>query len=223
VHSHLLDVAMLIELVTGALILTGFFVPAALCVVMPVSTCALYWSILDRQPSSMLFGLAAFALNGFLMLTCLGYYKGALQRTALTLGESGRSMIWDTLFVRPKGRTARGQFAAALIPLAFVVWCYAGSGPNIYAPWDLLVLVYPAVVLHARRLHDMGRSAWLLLVPTVLTIAAMGIWARRISLGTQLDSAVPLAALVVFIGFALWGCVGKGQTEANSFGPPVTA
>jgi uncharacterized membrane protein YhaH (DUF805 family)/uncharacterized membrane protein YphA (DoxX/SURF4 family) len=222
-HSHLLDVAMLIELVTGALILTGFFVPAALCVVMPVSTCALYWSILDRQPSSMLFGLAAFALNGFLMLTCLGYYKGALQRTALTLGESGRSMIWDTLFVRPKGRTARGQFAAALIPLAFVVWCYAGSGPNIYAPWDLLVLVYPAVVLHARRLHDMGRSAWLLLVPTVLTIAAMGIWARRISLGTQLDSAVPLAALVVFIGFALWGCVGKGQTEANSFGPPVTA
>jgi uncharacterized membrane protein YhaH (DUF805 family)/uncharacterized membrane protein YphA (DoxX/SURF4 family) len=223
VHSHLLDVAMLIELVTGALILTGFFVPAALCVVMPVSTCALYWSILDRQPSSMLFGLAAFALNGFLMLTCLGYYKGALQRTALTLGESGRSMIWDTLFVRPKGRTARGQFAAALIPLAFVVWCYAGSGPNIYAPWDLLVLVYPAVVLHARRLHDMGRSAWLLLVPTVLTIAAMGIWARRISLGTQLDSAVPLAALVVLIGFALWGCVGKGQTEANSFGPPVTA
>jgi uncharacterized membrane protein YhaH (DUF805 family)/uncharacterized membrane protein YphA (DoxX/SURF4 family) len=222
-HSHLLDVAMLIELVTGALILTGFFVPAALCVVMPVSTCALYWSILDRQPSSMLFGLAAFALNGFLMLTCLGYYKGALQRTALTLGESGRSMIWDTLFVRPKGRTARGQFAAALIPLAFVVWCYAGSGPNIYAPWDLLVLVYPAVVLHARRLHDMGRSAWLLLVPTVLTIAAMGIWARRISLGTQLDSAVPVAALVVFIGFALWGCVGKGQTEANSFGPPVTA
>jgi uncharacterized membrane protein YhaH (DUF805 family)/uncharacterized membrane protein YphA (DoxX/SURF4 family) len=222
-HSHLLDVAMLIELVTGALILTGFFVPAALCVVMPVSTCALYWSILDRQPSSMLFGLAAFALNGFLMLTCLGYYKGALQRTALTLGESGRSMIWDTLFVRPKGRTARGQFAAALIPLAFVVWCYAGSGPNIYAPWDLLVLVYPAVVLHARRLHDMGRSAWLLLVPTVLTIAAMGIWARRISLGTQLDSAVPLAALVVLIGFALWGCVGKGQTEANSFGPPVTA
>lgn len=223
VHSHLLDVAMLIELVTGALILTGFFVPAALCVVMPVSTCALYWSILDRQPSSMLFGLVAFALNGFLMLTYLGYYKGALQRTALTLGESGRSMIWDTLFVHPQGRTARGQFAAALIPLAFVVWCYAGSGPNIYAPWDLLVLVYPAVVLHARRLHDMGRSAWLLLVPTVLTIAAMGIWARRISLGTQFDSAVPVAALAVFIGFALWGCVGKGQTEANGFGPPVTA
>ena len=223
VHSHLLDVAMLIELVTGALILAGFFVPAALCVVMPISTCALYWSILDHQPLSLLFGLAAFALNGLLMLAYLEYYKGALQRTALTLGESGGSMTWDTLFVHPKGRTSRGQFTAALIPLAFVVWCYAGSGPNMYAPWDVLVLVYPAVVLHARRLHDIGRTGWLLLAPAVLTVAAMAIWAQRISLGTQLDLAVPLAALVVFVGFALWGCIGKGQTEANSFGPPVAA
>jgi len=223
VHSRLLDVAMAIQLVTGALILTGFFVPVALCVVMPISTCALYWSILDHQPLGLLFGLAAFALNGLLMLAYLEFYKGALQRTALTLGESGRSMIWDTLFVNPQGRTSRGQFTAALIPLAFVVWCYAYSGPNLYAPWDLLVLVYPAVVLHARRLHDTGRTGWLLLVPAVLTVTAMGIWAHRISLGAQLDFAVPLAALVVFVGFALWGCIGKGQAEANSFGPPVAA
>ncbi len=223
VHSHLLDVAMLIQLVTGALILTDFFVPVALCVLMPVSTCALYWSILDHQPLTLFFGLVAFALNGLLMLAYLDYYKGALRRTALTLGESGRSMIWDTLFVYPKGRTSRGQFTAALVPLAFVVWCYAGWGPNMYAPWDLLVLLYPAVVLHSRRMHDMGRSGWLLLVPAVLTVVAMAIWARRISLGSQLDSAVPLAALVVFVGFALWGCVGKGQTEVNSFGPPVAA
>src|SRR6185312_14333759 len=222
-HSHLLDGAMLIELVTGALILAGFFVPAALCVVMPVSTCALYWSILDHQPLSLLFGLAGFALNGLLMLAYLGYYRGALQRTALTLGESGRSMVWNTLFVDPNGRTSRGQFTAALIPLAFVVWSYAKSGPNMYAPWDLLVLVYPAVVLHARRLHDMGRTGWLLLAPAVLTVVAMGFWAHRISLGSQLDSAVPLAALVVFVGFALWGCLGRGQAEANSFGPPVAA
>ena len=223
VHSHLLDVSMLIQLVTGALILTGLFVPVALCVLMPVSTCALYWSILDHQPLTLSLGLVAFALNGLLMLAYLDYYKGALQRTALTLGESGRSMIWDTLYVHPTGRTSRGQFTAALIPLAFVVWCYAGSGPNMYAPWDLLVLVYPAVVLHARRMHDMGRSGWLLLVPAVLTVVAMAIWARRISLGSQLDFAVPLAALVVFVGFALWGCIKKGQTEVNSFGPPVAA
>jgi uncharacterized membrane protein YhaH (DUF805 family) len=223
VHTHLMDVAMLIELITGALILADFIVPAALCVVMPVSTCALYWSILDHQPLTLLLALAAFALNGLLMLAHLEYYKGALQRVALTLGESGRSGIWDTLFVDSNGRTSRGQFAAALIPLAFVVWFYAHTGPNAYAPWNLLVLLFPAVVLHARRLHDMGHSGWLLLAPALLTVAAMAIWARLINLDAQLDFAVPLAAVIVFAGFAVWGCLANGQTEANSFGPSVAA
>jgi hypothetical protein len=89
VHSRLFDVAMAIELVTGALILTGFFVPVALCVVMPVSTCALYWSvILEHQPVGAVLALAAFALNGLLMVVYIDYYRGALQRRALTLGEA---------------------------------------------------------------------------------------------------------------------------------------
>ena len=88
VHSRLFDVAMAIELVTGALILTGFFVPVALCVVMPIATCAVYWSvILEHQPVGAVLALAAFALNGLLMLAYIDYYKGALQRRALTLGE----------------------------------------------------------------------------------------------------------------------------------------
>ena len=89
VNSRLLDVAMAIELVTGALILTGFLVPAALCVLMPVSTCALYWAaILDNQSVNTLLALAAFALNGLLMLAYLPYYHGSLQRRALSLGEA---------------------------------------------------------------------------------------------------------------------------------------
>jgi uncharacterized membrane protein YphA (DoxX/SURF4 family) len=88
-HDGLLDVAMIIQLVTGALILTGFFIPVALCVVMPISTCAVYWAvILDQQPSGAVVALAAFALNGLLMLAYLDYYKGVLQRSALTLGEA---------------------------------------------------------------------------------------------------------------------------------------
>ena len=224
VDSHLLDVCMLIELVSGALILLGYFVPAALCVVMAVSTCALFWAILDHQPLSLALGAVAFALNGFLMLAYLHYFKGALQRAPLTLGESDHRASWNTLYVHASGRTSRGHFLAGLIPLALAVLWYAYKGPAIdYASWGVLVLLYPAVVLHVRRLHDMGRTGWLMLVPAVLTVLAMGIWANRISLGTQLDVAVPLAALVVFIGFALWGCVGRGKAEANSFGPPVVA
>ena len=51
VNSHLLDVVMGIQLVTGALILIGVFVPAALCVVMPISVCAAFWALLDHRPS----------------------------------------------------------------------------------------------------------------------------------------------------------------------------
>jgi uncharacterized membrane protein YphA (DoxX/SURF4 family) len=89
VHSGLLDVAMVVELTTGMLILLGRFTPVALCVLMPVSTCALYWSaVLDQQPLGALLGLLAFALNGVLMLGYLDYYRGALQRSASTLGET---------------------------------------------------------------------------------------------------------------------------------------
>jgi uncharacterized membrane protein YhaH (DUF805 family)/uncharacterized membrane protein YphA (DoxX/SURF4 family) len=224
VNSHLLDVCMLIELVAGALLLLGVFVPAALCTVMAVSTCALFWAILDHQPLSLGLGLLAFALNGLLMLAYLPYYKGALQRAPLTLGEADRRTSWNALFVQPGGRTSRGTFLAALIPLALGVLWYASKGPKVdVAPWGVLVLLYPAAVLQVRRLHDMGRTGWLVLVPAVLTVAAMLIWANRISFGTQVDDVVPLAALAVFVGFALWGCIARGQAEANTFGPPVTA
>jgi uncharacterized membrane protein YhaH (DUF805 family) len=92
-----------------------------------------------------------------------------------------------------------------------------------YVAWGILTLLYPAVVLHVRRLHDMGHTGWLMLVPTLLTVVAMGIWANRIDLGAQLNSAVPLTAGLVFAGFALWGCIAKGRAEANRFGAPVAA
>ena len=223
VHSGLLTVAMLIQLVGGALLLAGVFTPAALCVLLPTSACALYWALLEHRPLPLLLALLAFALNGLLMLAYLGHYQGALQRSPLTLGESGQAMTWDTLFVNWKGRTSREHFIAAAIPLAIVVWWYAQASPTVYPQWSLLVLLFPTVVLLGRRLHDMGHSAWVLLVPSILTIAAMAIWDHRIDLGAQVNFALPLAALVVWVGFTLWGCIARGGAQANAFGPQATA
>jgi uncharacterized membrane protein YhaH (DUF805 family)/uncharacterized membrane protein YphA (DoxX/SURF4 family) len=225
VDSRLLNVAMVIQLVTGALILTGLFVPVALCVVMPISTCALFWSvILDHQPLGTVLALAAFALNGLLMLGYLQYYRGALQPHALTFGESsGGRRSFDFRYVNPNGRTARGPFAGALIVLWAVAAFYWFRVTGLTAHWCMLMLVFPGIVLHARRLHDMGYRAWVLLIPGVLTLAAFANWLRLVSFGPPFNTAVPLAALVACAAFALWGCIGSGQAEANRFGTPAPA
>lgn len=223
-HSGLLGVAMAIQLVTGALILTGLLVPVALCVVMPVSTCALYWAVvLDHQPLGALLALAAFALNGLLMLAFIDYYQGALQRHALTFGEAGNRGSFDFLFVNPNGRTARGPFTAALIALLIVAAFYAFVVTGLTAHWCMLMLVYPGIVLHGRRLHDMGHSAWLVLIPAILVLAAFAGWLRLVQFGSPLNTALPVAALAVSLGFALWGCLGSGQVETNRFGTPLAA
>jgi uncharacterized membrane protein YhaH (DUF805 family) len=223
VHSRLMNVAMTLQLVTGALILAGFFVPVALCVVMPISTCALYWAVvLDHQPLDSLAAIAAFALNGVLMLAHVDYYKGVLQRRALALFESsGAGRNFDSLFVNPRGRTSRGQFVGGLVVVIAVLAFYAYSVTGLTAHWCMLMVVFSAVMLHARRLHDMGRSAWPLLVPAVLSLGAFAVWLRLASFGAQADAALPGAALFVSAGFALWGSLGKGQAETNRFGAPV--
>jgi uncharacterized membrane protein YhaH (DUF805 family) len=132
-------------------------------------------------------------------------------------------MTFESLFVYPKGRTSRSQFIAALVTLLAVVAFYAFLVTGRTAQWSMLVLVFPGVILHARRLHDMGHTAWLLILPAILMVAAFAIWLGVVSLGTRFDTALPLIALAVSAGFALWGCIGSGQAEANSFGAPVSA
>jgi uncharacterized membrane protein YhaH (DUF805 family) len=224
-HSKMLDVAMAIELVTGALVLTGLLVPLALCVVMPVSTCALFWSlILEHQPLGVVLGLAAFALNGLLMLAYLEYYKGVLHPHAVTAGESAEGRLsFDVRFVNGAGRSSQGEFAAALVIILAVAAFYAFLVPSLTSAWCLPVLLFPGAVVSARRLHDMSRSGWLLVLPGVLLVAAFATWIHRIDLGAPLNTAVQVAALAVSAAFALWGCIGRGKPEANRFGAPVTA
>jgi uncharacterized membrane protein YhaH (DUF805 family) len=132
-------------------------------------------------------------------------------------------MNFESLFVNPKGRTSRASFVPALIVMLAVVAFYALLVGGRTGQFCLLVLVIPGVVLHARRLHDMGYTAWLLVAPAALMITAFAIWLKYASFGARLDSVVPMIALVVAAAFALWGCLGKGQSEANRHGAPLSA
>lgn len=221
IHSRLLDVVMVVQLVTGALILAGVFVPLALCVLMPVSVCEVFWSvILEHRPLGAVLAVAAFALNGLLMLGYLDYYRGALQSRALTFGEEGQGAPnYETLFAYPGGRTSRGGFIQGLVPLLAVAALYYFLVRNRNGDWVLVTLLFPAMVLHARRLHDLGLTASLLLIPGAIDAAA--IWLHMSGRNPELQPAITLAAIVVSAAFIVWGLLGKGQARANRFGEQV--
>jgi len=124
-------------------------------------------------------------------------------------------MNFESLFVNPYGRTSRSQFVPALITLVAVFAFYTFLVGGRTATWCMLVLVFPAVVLHARRLRDMGQNAWLLIAPAGLMLVAFAIWLGLVSLGASFNSVVPLAALVLAAGFALWGCIGPERRPAR--------
>jgi uncharacterized membrane protein YhaH (DUF805 family) len=125
-------------------------------------------------------------------------------------------MDFDTLFVNASGRTARGPFIGALVTLlaAFAFYYFLVPGRN--SQWVQLVFLFPAVVLLARRLHDMGRAAWPLVVPAVLILATA--WLYLFVPASEDKGIVKVAAVVVSAAFIVWGLVGKSQAEANRFG-----
>lgn len=223
-HSRLLDVAMAMELVAGVLVLSGVIIPVALCVVTPVNVCAVYWAlILEHQPLMALLSIVALALNAGLMLAYIDYYKGMLQRHALSLGETGGGMTWNETFAWSTGRTSRADYLKALVPLILAAAFYtllAKTGRN--GEWVLATLLYPGFVLVAGRLHDMGQTGWLLLAPGLLDAAAL--WLHFFSdPKAAITVDVGMAAYVVSIAFLVWGLALKGQEAANRFGEPAVA
>ena len=131
-------------------------------------------------------------------------------------------MNFEDTFANPKGRISRNAFIPALVIVLAAAAFYhflAKAGRN--GEWVLLTLMLPALVLHARRLHDMGQTAWLLILPAALIIAAA--WMHLAGQDGKVQTDLALAALVVSAGFVVWGVVGKGQAEANKFGEAAAA
>jgi uncharacterized membrane protein YphA (DoxX/SURF4 family) len=160
VDSRLIDVVAGLQLVTGALILAGRFVPLALCVAMPLSVCAAFWAVvLDRTPGGVAVALVSLALNAGLMLAWIDAYTPMLGRRALAAGEQpGEGRNYDRLYAIPVGRIAPAQFGGALAVLLVVAAFYhfvVTGGTAFYA---LLTLAYPAIVLVARLLQGMRRG-----------------------------------------------------------------
>ena len=115
-------------------------------------------------------------------------------------------MNYDTLFVNPNGTTSRRHYIPAMITVVAVIAFYAWIVPSLLAIWVVFTLLYPAHVLLARRIRDMGFPVWLVLVPLALMLATFANQLGYVGLANSTAGALQWIAYSVFAGFLLMGC-----------------
>ena len=147
-------------------------------------------------------------------------------------------MDWKTLFFSPEGRIGRSSFWIGWLVLL---------GVNVVLGWVplvgwalCLVTIYCNVCITAKRLHDMGKSGFLqvipmIAVPTLIIGAIVAVAGPAIMAGiadaddAQITAAVMagvggmflffLAACVIWLGFLLWVGLSNSEPGENRFGP----
>ncbi|QYF86028.1 DUF805 domain-containing protein [Brevundimonas sp. PAMC22021] len=163
------------------------------------------------------------------------------QPAYATAGSAGlpdvSAVDWKTLMLSFEGRIRRSHFWMAWLILL---------GANVVAGWLPLIgvlislaLIWPNVAITVKRLHDMGRTGWLALVPFVVAVAMFIVGIIFFGLGAMMgggsdgDFENPVAAFAMFgpalgafavaalIGFAflLWIGLTDSQPGENRFGP----
>lgn len=124
---------------------------------------------------------------------------------------------WRTLFWSASGRVSRGPWWVAVGVLASASALYeglAGAPLRLATFWFVYpALIYSAVCVNAKRLHDRGRSGWW---AAMVLLAFAAVWPQ----------ARPVAA-VVAMPILLWTLVElgvmAGEQGANRFGPSPAA
>lgn len=138
---------------------------------------------------------------------------------------------WRSLYLSAQGRIGRREFwigAAGLIAVGLAV----GIIPVVGALASLAML-YPWTCLTAKRLHDFGRSGWLVLIAAVpaAVSGALGVFmalaaSNLATLGVAMASAglaltVSTLALLASLAFLLWVGLKPGERSANAYGAAV--
>ena len=131
-------------------------------------------------------------------------------------------MTFESLYADATGRTGRNAYIGALITLlaAYAFYYFlVHAGRN--GEWVRVVFLFPAFVLLARRLHDMGRSAWLLAAPGAPILAF--VYLHLFSPGTAYEAPLGWIGLLLGAAVAIWGLVGKSDDGVNRYGAAVAA
>lgn len=143
---------------------------------------------------------------------------------------------WKTLLFSFEGRIRRSHFWIGWLIL-LGVGVVAGWIPFLGALISLL-LIWPNLAITVKRLHDMGQTGWLVVVPWVVSIVGMFVGFGMIGMSAVMNAAAlenedPAAILaligpafgllalilLVSLGFLLWIGLTDSQKGDNRFGP----
>ncbi|MDZ4112936.1 MAG: DUF805 domain-containing protein [Brevundimonas sp.] len=138
-------------------------------------------------------------------------------------------MNWFPLFLSLDGRIGRKDFwvgAVALIGVGILANLLPIVGPLVS-----LVLIAPWTCLLVKRLHDFGRSGWLVLIALVPAAgsAVLGVFTALAAsnvatmgaafAGAGLTLVASSVALIVSLGFLIWVGAKPGDLQPNAYGP----
>lgn len=147
-----------------------------------------------------------------------------------------QSFDWQSLLFKFEGRTRRSHFWIGWLIL-LGVGVVAGWIPILGGLLSLL-LIWPNTAIAVKRLHDMGQTGWLVLIPWVVSIGGIIMGISMIGLSaimnaSALDQGDPVAIMalvgpalglfgllfLVNFGFLLWIGLSDSQRGDNRFGP----
>ena len=113
-----------------------------------------------------------------------------------------------------KGRAARTEFWRYILVYLVLSILLDILGIGLLSTVVGLALLAPTLAIAVRRLHDVDRSGWLVLVPIVPTFLTMSLF----NLSSLLGLVFALAT-VVCAAYLIYLCVLPGMAGPNQFGP----
>jgi uncharacterized membrane protein YhaH (DUF805 family) len=136
-------------------------------------------------------------------------------------------MDWKFLLFSPNGRIGRKSF---WIGFAIATGASFVSEVIPVIGWLLGIVAFAAsICVYGKRLHDLGRTAWLQAAPIVMTgiLVGIGAFLGATNAGSNDPAAIDSSpyvigmmalAILVWIGFTIWLGATPGQPERNEYG-----